>query len=77
MADVLSREEFVLLLQDEIGFDITADDLRLTFDELPEWDSVHLLTMLVLLERRVHRPLSLPDFLDAASLESIYEMVTR
>ncbi|GLX10997.1 phosphopantetheine-binding protein [Microbispora sp. NBRC 16548] len=80
MTAAISRDEFVGLLRDEIGLAVGAvgaEDLGRTFDEVPGWDSLHLLTMLVLLEKRVSRPLSLPDFLDAASLETIYELVNR
>ncbi|WP_169945203.1 phosphopantetheine-binding protein [Microbispora sp. H11081] len=77
MTAAISRDEFVDLLRDEIGLAVGAEDLGRTFDEVPGWDSLHLLTMLVLLEKQVGRPLSLPDFLDAASLETIYELVNR
>jgi acyl carrier protein len=73
----ISRAEFVDLLQDEIGLDVGAEDLGRPFDDLAGWDSVRLLGMLVLLEKHVGRPLSLPAFLEAANLESIYEMVNR
>lgn len=77
MTAAISREEFVDLLRDEIGLAVAAEDLGRTFDEVPGWDSLHLLTMLMLLEKRVGRPLSLPDFLDAAGLGAIYELVNR
>ncbi len=77
MTAEISRAEFVDLLQDEIGLDVGAGDLGRAFDDLSGWDSVRLLAMLVLLEKRLGRPLSLPGFLEAASLESIYEMVNR
>ncbi|MFP3961040.1 phosphopantetheine-binding protein [Actinomadura fulvescens] len=77
MAAELTRAGFVELLRDEIGLDLETADLARGLDELPGWDSVQLLAILVLLEKRVDRALSLPDFLDAADLETIYEMVTR
>jgi acyl carrier protein len=77
MTAEISRAEFVDLLQDEIGLDVGAGDLGRAFDDLSGWDSVRLLAMLVLLEKRLGRPLSLPGFLEAANLESIYEMVNR
>ncbi|MER6828031.1 acyl carrier protein [Streptosporangium sp. NPDC000563] len=73
----ISRAEFVDLLQDEIGLDVGAENLGRAFDDLPGWDSVRLLAMLVLLEKHLGKPLSLPDFLEAANLESIYEVVNR
>ncbi|MFI0479608.1 phosphopantetheine-binding protein [Actinomadura sp. 9N215] len=74
---MLTRAEFVELLQDEMGLEITEQDLPRDFDEVAGWDSVHLLTILLLLEKRSERPLSLPDFLDVGNLESIYRLVTR
>jgi acyl carrier protein len=76
MAAPLTRTDFVGILRDEIGLDIGEPDLGRALDELAGWDSVHLLALLVLLEKETGTPLSLPDFLDAGSLESIYEMVT-
>ncbi|MFF5248703.1 acyl carrier protein [Streptosporangium sp. NPDC000095] len=73
----ISRAEFVDLLQDELGLDVGAENLGRAFDDLPGWDSVRLLAMLVLLEKHLGKPLSLPDFLEASNLESIYEAVNR
>lgn len=77
MAAALTRLEFAELVRDTVGLEVEESDLGEDLDVLSGWDSLHLLTLLVLLERRVARPLSLPDLLDARSLESIYEMVTR
>ncbi|MFD7549518.1 phosphopantetheine-binding protein [Streptomyces sp. NPDC059578] len=76
MAVPLTRTDFVGILRDEIGLDVTEVDLGRGLDELTGWDSVHLLALLILLEKEIGTPLSLPDFLDAGSLESIYELVT-
>ncbi|WP_236792301.1 acyl carrier protein [Amycolatopsis sp. GM8] len=73
----MTKSAFATLISDEMGLDIVEDDLALSFDELPGWDSVHLLSMLTLLEKHVTKSLSLPDFLEARSLGSIYELVTR
>ncbi|MER5515164.1 MULTISPECIES: phosphopantetheine-binding protein [unclassified Streptomyces] len=77
MSSALGREEFADLVRDELGIDVPEAELGLPFDALPGWDSVHLLTLLVLLEKQTGAPLSLPDFLDAGNLETIYELVTR
>ncbi|MFE0777757.1 phosphopantetheine-binding protein [Streptomyces sp. NPDC058861] len=72
-----SRQEFADLVRDEIGIDVTEAELDLPLDALTGWDSVHLLSLLVLLEKETGRPLSLPDFLDAGSLAAIHEAVAR
>jgi hypothetical protein len=71
----LSRTEFANLVGHETGLDIGEADLGVGFDELPGWDSVHLLALLGVLEAHSTRPLSLPDILAAPSLESIYGLV--
>ncbi|MFE5513659.1 phosphopantetheine-binding protein [Streptomyces sp. NPDC056529] len=73
----LGRQEFADLVRDEIGIDVTETELDLPLDALTGWDSVHLLSLLVLLEKETGRPLSLPDFLDAGSLAAIHEAVAR
>ncbi|MDN3359003.1 phosphopantetheine-binding protein [Actinomadura sp. DC4] len=68
----MTIDDFAVFVRDEIGLDVTPADVGKSFDELPGWDSVHLLSLLTALERSTGRPLSLPDLLDAASLEQIY-----
>ncbi|MGP4043538.1 phosphopantetheine-binding protein [Streptomyces sp. 2A115] len=77
MTAALTKGDFADLVRDEVGIDVAEGDLGRGFDELPGWDSVHLLSLLVLLEKELGNQLSLPDFLEAGSLDSIYEMVTR
>jgi acyl carrier protein len=71
---VTTVEEFVGLLRDQLGLDVTADDLATGLDRLPGWDSVQLLSLCTTLERETGRGLSLPDVLDASSLGRIYEL---
>ncbi|MFJ5932911.1 phosphopantetheine-binding protein [Streptomyces sp. NPDC003444] len=73
----LDRQEFAELVRDEIGIDVTEAELDLPLDALTGWDSVHLLSLLVLLEKETGRQLSLPDFLDAGTLAAVHETATR
>ncbi|MCD0451591.1 acyl carrier protein [Actinocorallia sp. API 0066] len=68
---------FVEILRDELDIDVTADDLTRSLDELPGWDSVKLLTLLVALERHTGATLSLPDLLEARTLAAVHETATR
>ena len=67
-------EDFVALLRDELGMDVTAADVGKGFDELPDWDSAHLLWLLTALEREVGGRMSLPELLEAGSLKEIYAL---
>lgn len=67
-------DDFVALVCDEVGLPVTAEDIESGFDQVPGWDSVHLLTLMMALERRTGRPISMPDLLEAPSLGHIYRL---
>jgi acyl carrier protein len=67
-------DEFIALLRDEMGMPLTAHDAARNLDEVAGWDSVHLLTLLTVVERRTGRNLPLADVLEAGSLRDIYEL---
>jgi acyl carrier protein len=66
--------DFVVLLQEELGLEVCVEDVSAGFDEVPGWDSVHLLRLLTVLERETGRPISVPDVLDAPNLRYIYDL---
>lgn len=72
---MITIEEFLTLVHDEVGLPLTTADAELSFDRLPDWDSVHLLSLLNTLERTMGRPVSLPDILEADTLRGVYEVV--
>lgn len=65
-------DDFIALLRDDLGLPVTARDVPLRLDQVAGWDSVHLLSLLTLLERRTGRSLSLSNALEATTLEEIY-----
>ncbi|MFF2808886.1 acyl carrier protein [Streptomyces sp. NPDC058000] len=65
-------DDFVVLLQDELGLPVAAEDIHLDLDEVGSWDSLHLLSLCAILERETGRSLSLPEVLEARSLAQIY-----
>lgn len=69
-----SLDDFVALVRDELGLPVTAENVGHGWDELPDWDSVHLISLLSALERETHRPISLPAMMEAASLQEIYAL---
>ncbi|MEU4338074.1 acyl carrier protein [Micromonospora lupini] len=68
----MTIEEFVDLVGDELGLEVTPADIGRHFDELPGWDSMHLLGLLTTLEGASGRQLSLPHLLEATNLEQLY-----
>jgi acyl carrier protein len=69
--------DFLALVHDEIGLPLTVHDATLAFDQVPGWDSMHLLSLLVALERTTGRRVAMADVLAAANLGEIYALVTE
>ncbi|MGW4897287.1 phosphopantetheine-binding protein [Kitasatospora sp. NPDC004240] len=76
MSDTDGLTELITVAADELGLPIGPEDADLDFDELPGWDSLHLLILLTALERITGRRLSLPDLLEARSLAEIHRVAT-
>lgn len=69
-----SIDDFVSLLRDEIGLPVSAADIESGLDQVPGWDSVHLLTLMMALETRTSRTIPMPELLEAPSLGHIYRL---
>lgn len=67
-------DDFLAIVRDELGLPIGADDAARGLDQIPGWDSMHLLWLCTALERETGRAISLPDVLQAPSLAGIYEV---
>jgi len=71
-----SPDDFLDLVRVELGLPLSPTDLRLDFDQLPGWGSVHMLRLLTAAERRTGRRLSLPDLLDARTLNQVFRLLS-
>lgn len=67
-------DDFIKLIQGELGLDVTAENIGQDFDEISGWNSVHLLQILTLLERETGRRISFPQMLEAPSLKHIFDI---
>jgi acyl carrier protein len=65
-------DDFLGIVRDQLGLQVTGDDASRGLEEIPGWDSVHLLWLLTALERETGHPVSMPELLEASSLEQIY-----
>jgi acyl carrier protein len=73
---VNSIDDFMTLVRAETGLLVEPADADRQFDELPGWDSVHLLQLLTMLEHATGRQLSLPEVLAAPTLGRVYALAT-
>jgi acyl carrier protein len=71
----MDRDSFVLLLNNELGLTLSTTDLDTQVDQLSQWDSVHLLRLLIVLEERLERRLGVAQLLEIRTLGQLYEKV--
>lgn len=69
-----SIEDFIGLIDDELGLRVTAEQVEATFDQIPDWDSVKLLWLATALEKAIGRPVRFADLLEATSLGDVYRL---
>ncbi|MER6333975.1 acyl carrier protein [Streptomyces sp. NPDC001034] len=67
-------DDYVRLVTDEIGMPIAPEQVAADFDELPDWDSLHLLKLVTALEPAIGRRVPVGKVLEARSLKEIYEL---
>ncbi|MFF1924907.1 phosphopantetheine-binding protein [Streptomyces sp. NPDC058221] len=67
-------DDFVTLINEEVGLPVTVDHIPEPLDAVPGWDSMHLLALLAALERTTGARVSMPDVLLASSLRDIYDL---
>ena len=72
-----TMDDFLALLREDMGIPLTAEDTGLPLDEVAGWDSLHLLSLLTLLERRTGRGVPLADVLEAETLKDIYRLTVE
>ncbi|MET7422807.1 acyl carrier protein [Dactylosporangium sp. NPDC005555] len=70
-------DDFLLLVETELGLRVSAQEAARSFDQLAGWDSMHLLTLIAAVERSSGRQMSLARVLEAANLEEIYLLAAR
>ncbi|MER5860101.1 acyl carrier protein [Streptomyces sp. NPDC059688] len=69
-----SLDDFADTVRDELGLPLTDEQIAADFDEVPEWDSLHLLKLVTAVEQATGRPVPVGRVLEARSLKEIYEL---
>ncbi|WP_326700514.1 acyl carrier protein [Streptomyces sp. NBC_01754] len=67
-------DDYTRLLGDDLGLDLTPEEISADFDELPDWDSLHLLKLVTALEKATGTPVPVGKVLEARTLRQIYEL---
>lgn len=71
----LTEQEFVVLVRDELGLPLVADDLDVDLDTIVSWDSIHVVTLVIEAERRTGRRMQVSKLMTARSLREIYDVL--
>lgn len=69
-----SLDDYVRLVNEEIGMPLDPGQVAADFDELPDWDSLYLLKLVTALEPAIGRRVPVGKVLEARSLREIYEL---
>ncbi|MGY5103729.1 acyl carrier protein [Streptomyces sp. 900105245] len=69
-----SLDDFADTVRDELGLPLTDEQIAADFDEVPEWDSLHLLKLVTAVEQATGRRVPVGRVLEARSLKEIYEL---
>ncbi|MFE5487736.1 acyl carrier protein [Streptomyces sp. NPDC056527] len=72
-----SLDDFLSLVHSEIGLSLTPATVGAGFDELPGWDSLHLLTLLTAIERETGQRVPMAQVLESTSLRDIYTLTAQ
>lgn len=67
-------DDYVRLVNEEIGMPLAPGQVAADFDELPDWDSLYLLKLVTALEPAIGRRVPVGKVLEARSLEEIYRL---
>jgi aryl carrier-like protein len=72
---IADLQDLVTLVRDEIGLAVAAEDADRDLDTLPGWDSIHLLTLVTVLERVTGHAITVIDLLEAPTLGGIHALI--
>jgi len=74
---MLSRNDFVQLLDEELGLTLTLDDLDKEMTHLAEWDSIQLLRLHGVIEKKTGRQLPMSALFSLHSLGAVHSFLMQ
>nr|QVT76735.1 acyl carrier protein [Streptomyces sp.] len=72
---MISRSAFVEIVRDELGLPLAESELGTDFEQLLHWESLHVLRLVVALERETGHRLPVSRLITEQSLEGVYQRV--
>ncbi|GAA3127169.1 acyl carrier protein [Streptomyces rectiviolaceus] len=72
--DAFTLDDFTQLVRDDLGLSLEPEQVAADFDELPDWDSLHLLKLVTSLETATGHSVPVGKVLEARSLKEIYDL---
>ncbi|MFJ7631264.1 acyl carrier protein [Streptomyces sp. NPDC097595] len=73
--NITDLPRFLTHVCEELGLDLTPQEAAADFDTLLDWDSVHLLRLVMLAERATGRPVPVARVLQARNLAEVHRLV--
>ncbi|WP_431038420.1 acyl carrier protein [Streptomyces sp. P6-2-1] len=70
---MLSQSDFIRIVRDELALPLVDTDLESDLDQVVDWDSLHVLQLVVALENETGRRVPVAQLLQARTLSGIYE----
>ena len=72
--DGFTLDDFTRLVSEELDLPVEPGQITADFDEIPDWDSLHLLKLVTALEPAAGRAVPVGKVLEARSLKEIYDL---
>lgn len=72
----MTKDDFIHLVRDELDLPLEAEDLSADFDQVVSWDSMHMLRLVIAVERETGTRVPVGRLLADRSLAAIYERVS-
>ncbi|MFD4753515.1 acyl carrier protein [Streptomyces sp. NPDC058426] len=72
---MITRSAFLDIVRDELGLPLTKLELGTDFDQLLHWESLHVLRLVMALERETGHRIPVSRLLTEQSLEGVYQRV--
>ncbi|WP_434597769.1 phosphopantetheine-binding protein [Streptomyces sp. A5-4] len=72
--NTFTLDDFTRLLADDLDLELAPGQVTADFDELPDWDSLHLLKLVTALERAIGSPVPVGKVFETRSLKEIYDL---
>lgn len=70
---ITSVEDFLTLLEDELGVRVDPGEVDRPLEDFAEWDSVHLLRLVTVVENVTGRRVRVADLLEATTFRQIHK----